>query len=227
MNKLTPRRKLYNLKLKDGQSMQKHVKILTEIFDEMSIIGDPVDEENQGVHILASLPGSYHMLVKALEASPEVPKLEIVTEGLMHEETKQREKESSTIEVKAMTSKHQTSRKGPKCHHYGRFGYIKKKCRMLLESPGKNQDNRTTSYTNKKPLRKQKAAEADTDDEGEEIVGLVTEHALSANRRRNWVVDSGPTCHMCNNKELFDQIIGLETPQEITVGDGYSVQGTG
>ena len=98
---------------------------------------------------------------------------------------------------------------------------------MLLESPGKNQDNRTTSYNNKKPLRKQKAAEADTDDEGEEIVGLVTEHALSANRRRNWVVDSDATCHMCNNKELFDQIIGLETPQEITVGDGYSVQGTG
>ena len=141
MNKLVPRRKLYNLKLKDGQSMQKHVKMLTEIFDEMSIIGDPVDEENQGVHILASLPGSYHMLVKALEASPEVPKPEIVTKGLLHEETKQREKESSTIEVKAMTSKHQTSRKGPKCHNYGRFGYTKKKCRMLLESPGKNQDN--------------------------------------------------------------------------------------
>ena len=55
---------------------------------------------------------------------------------------------------------------------------------MLLESPGKNQDNRTTSYCNKRPLRKQKgfAAEEDTDDEGEEIVGLVTKHALSANR---------------------------------------------
>ena len=55
---------------------------------------------------------------------------------------------------------------------------------MLLESHGKNQDNRTTSYCNKRPLRKQKgfAAEEDTDDEGEEIVGLVTKHALSANR---------------------------------------------
>ena len=83
VNKLAPRRKLYNLKLKDGQSMQKHVEMLTEIFDQMSIIGDPVDEENQGVHILASLPGSYHMLVKALEASPEVPKLEIVTKRLL------------------------------------------------------------------------------------------------------------------------------------------------
>ena len=108
---------------------------------------------------------------------------------------------------------------------------------MLLVSPGKNQDNRTTSYSSKSPFRKHKAyiyiyiyiyaTEEDTDDEGEEIVGLVTEHALSANRRSNWFVDSGVTCHMCNNKELFDQIIHLEMPQEITVGDGHSVQATG
>ena len=71
------------------------------------------------------------------------------------------------------------------------------------------------------------AAEEDTDEEGEEIVGLVTEHALSANRRNNWVVDFVATCRKCNNEELFDQIIGLETPQETVVGDGHSVQATG
>ena len=73
---------------------------------------------------------------------------------------------------------------------------------MLLESPGKNKDNRTTSYSNKRLLRKQQryAAEKDTHDEGEEIFGLVTEHALSSNRRSNWVVDSGATCHMFNNE---------------------------
>ena len=207
-------------------TMQKHVKMLTEIFDELSIIGGPLDEENQVVHLLASLPD---MLVTALEASPEVPKLETVTARLLHEEAKQRDKESSTIEVKAMTSKNQTSRKGPKCHHCGRFGHIKRECRMLLESPGKNQNNRTTSYSNKRPLRKQKAyaAEKDTDDEGEEIVGLVTENVLFAQRRSNWVVDSGATCRMCNNEELFDQIIGLEMPQEIALCDGHSVQATG
>ena len=107
------------------------------------------------------------MLVTAVEASPEVPKLEIVTEGLLQEETKKRDKESSTIEVKAMTSKHRTSRKNPQCHHSGRFRRIKRECRMLLESPGKNQDNKTTSYSNKKILRKQKAyaAQEDTDNE--------------------------------------------------------------
>ena len=228
-NRLVLWRKWYNLKLKDEQSIQKHVKMLTEIFDELFIIGDPIDEENQVVHLLANLPESYDMLVTAFEASPEVPKLEIVTEGLLHKETKQRDKESSTIEVKAKTSKHQISRKGPKCYHFGRFEQIKREYRILLEHPGKNQDNRTTSCSNKKLLRKQKAnaAEEDTDHEGEEIVGLVTEHALSTNRRSNWNFDSGATCHMCNNEELFDRIIGFEMPQEIAVGDGHSVQATG
>ena len=215
-NKWALQRRMCNLKLKDGQSMQKHVKMLTEIFDELSIISVPLDEENQVVHLLANLTEFYEMLVIGLEASPEVPKLEIVTE------------KSSTIEVNAVTSKHQTSREGPKCHHCGRFGHIKRKCQMLLESPGKNQDNRIKSYSNKRSLRKQKAyaAEEDTDDEGVEIIGLVTGHALSANRRSNWVVPSGATCHICNNEELFHQMIGLETPQELTVDDGHFVQAT-
>ena len=85
-NKLALQRKLYNLKLKDGQSMQKHVKMLIEIFDELSIIGDPLHEENQVVHLLASLAKSYDMLVTALESSPEVPKLQIVTERLLYED---------------------------------------------------------------------------------------------------------------------------------------------
>ena len=80
---------------------------------------------------------------------------------MLHHETKQRDNESSTIEVKAMMSKHQASRKGLKCHHCGRFGHIKRECRMLLKSPGKNQDNRTRSYSNKKPLRKHKAYAAE------------------------------------------------------------------
>ena len=40
------------------------------------------------------------MLVTTLEATPEVPKLEMITKRLLHKETSHRDKESSTIEVK-------------------------------------------------------------------------------------------------------------------------------
>lgn len=77
-NKLELRRKLYSLRLKNGESVQDHIKAMTEIFDGLSVIGDPVTYEDHA----ASLSDS---LVTALEANSDVPKM---TERLMHEERK-------------------------------------------------------------------------------------------------------------------------------------------
>ena len=74
------------------------------------------------------------MLATALEANAEVPKLEIVTERLLHEESKLKERavEEKGSEIKAMTSQHRASRKGlAKCFECGRFGHIRKNCGNL------------------------------------------------------------------------------------------------
>jgi len=116
--------------------------------------------------------------VTELEANPEVPRLEDVTERLLHEEFKRKDKETSVVEVKAMTSKHRTSRKGPKCHHCGTFGHIKRDCRGLVENSGNSQDNGPTNNGTNKSFRKEKAytVKEETNGEQEEIVGLVAEH---------------------------------------------------
>ena len=57
-NKLELRRKLYTLRLKNGESVQQHIKAMTETFDSFAVIGDPVNEEDRVVHLLASLPES-------------------------------------------------------------------------------------------------------------------------------------------------------------------------
>ena len=90
-NKLALRRRLYGLKLNDCEPVQQHIKSMVEIFDELAIVGDPIEEEDRVVHLLASLPESFNMLVTALEASSEVPKLETVTERLLHKERKRNE----------------------------------------------------------------------------------------------------------------------------------------
>lgn len=87
-NKLALRRKLYSLKLKEGHLVQNHIKEMTEIFEELSIVGDAIEEEDRVVHLLSSLPKSYDILVTALEASEDVPKMDIVTERLLREENK-------------------------------------------------------------------------------------------------------------------------------------------
>ena len=43
--------------------MQEHVKAMTEIFEGLSVIGDPISEEDRVVHLLASLPASYNIII--------------------------------------------------------------------------------------------------------------------------------------------------------------------
>ena len=63
---------------------------MKEIFDELAIVGDALDDENKVLHLLASLPKSCDMLVTALEANPEVPKVDVVIERLLHNGAKQK-----------------------------------------------------------------------------------------------------------------------------------------
>ena len=46
-------------------------------------------------------------------------------------------------------------------------------------------------------------------------------HALSASATSNWIIDSGATCHMCNDKTLFTSFESLDKPQEVSLGDGH------
>ena len=85
-NKLALRRKLYSLRLKENQSVQQHIKEMTEVFEELAIVGDPIKDEDCVVHLLASLPPSFDALATALEASEDVPRMEMVTERLLCEE---------------------------------------------------------------------------------------------------------------------------------------------
>lgn len=68
-NKLVLRRRLYSLKLKEGNSVNRYIKAMTEIFEELSVISNSIDEEDQIIHLLVSLPDSYNVLVTVLEAS--------------------------------------------------------------------------------------------------------------------------------------------------------------
>ena len=107
------------LKLKECKSVQLHIK---EILDVLAVIGDPVVEEDRVVHLLASLPESFNMLVTTLEASPEVPKMEVVMERLLHEERKARDSQNTlSTKVKAMMA--EGLKRKFTCHYCGKHGH--------------------------------------------------------------------------------------------------------
>ena len=147
-NKLELRRKLHALRLRDSDSVQEHIKAMTETFDGLSVVGDPVANEDRVVHLLASLPDSYNMLVTALEASADVPQMEVVIERLLHEERKQKDRagvgESSE---RGMIGKQQTTRREPNCYHCEKVGHIKRNCKELAKSERRFESSRKTQET--------------------------------------------------------------------------------
>lgn len=52
-NKLASRRRLHSPHLKDGESIQGHVRAITEIFNELAIIEDTISDEDKVVYLLA------------------------------------------------------------------------------------------------------------------------------------------------------------------------------
>ena len=225
-NKLALRRKLYALRLREGGAVQEHIKEMTELFDELSVVGDPLSDEDRVVHLLASLPESYDTLVTALEANTAVPSMEVVTERLLHEERRQTDRGDTNGE-KAMTSEQRLRRRGVRCHYCKRLGHIKRDCFELASderSEAAKKNGRQSA--NKAEVRRYRRESSSSESES---VGLVTRHAMSASVQRpeSWVVDSGATCHMCNDEQLFVNIQYLKQPQKVTLGDGHVLKATG
>ncbi len=133
VNRLELRRKLYSLKLLEGESVLEHVRKMTELFNGFAAVGDPLSDEDRVVHLLASLPESYSVLVTALEASPEVPKIELVTERLLHEERKLRSS-SNDQDIRALASRVRVTR-GLKvrCYYCDEVGHFKSDCPKFAE----------------------------------------------------------------------------------------------
>ena len=192
-NKLSLRRRLNNLRLKDGDSMSNHIKAMTEIFNELAVIGAAMEDEDKVVTLLASLPEAYNMLVTALEASTEVPQMEVVIERLLYEEKKLGEREKSPIPSRRVmvASDHKGNKKFIKCHHCGKLGHIRRFCKDL------NKDKNKKESGNQGNKNKGNQVEKGQPGPRKESLGLVMQSlAASADgiKSETWIVDSGATC---------------------------------
>ena len=88
------------------EPVQGHIKAMRELFNELAIVGDVIQDEDHVIYLLASLPDSFSTLVTALEANEEVSKTEIITERILHEERRKKKKNNLDLSAeKAMTTK--------------------------------------------------------------------------------------------------------------------------
>jgi len=211
-NKLRLKKRLYNMKLKPGQSLQEHLKVFIETFDELAVLGDAVPAEDRVINLLASLPDSYSTLVTALEAKDSVPTWEAVTQLLLHEEQKLSENNGNTSsQALSVVKKDFKSRN---CHFCHKPGHIKKNCFKYKNS-----------LKNKSEVDSGKANIVENNDVSVALFCSVFSSEISDDAA--WVIDSGATAHMSNNKKLFTNLEKLDNPIDVKVGDGFELQAVG
>ena len=231
-NKLILKTKLSRMRLKENQSVSEHIRGMTEIFQELSIIGQPMEEEDRVVQLLTSLPKKYNVLVTSLLANVEVPSMEMVTERIMHEDRKLKEIESKENKNQAFyASKAGGRREPPTCFHCGYTGHIKRNCEILKkeqekqkekQNPRRNRFKSKENNANFSESRSQEEDEVSSDSEsgfcalGNHALATVTEE-----EKKKWLVDSGASKPMCNDKKQFYELRPLDETEKIKVGDGF------
>ena len=156
------------MRLSDSGSMREYIKKMSEIFDKLAVVAEPVSDEDKVVYLLAGLPESYDVLVTALESrSDTVPGLETVTERLLREEQKLKDREEVSNGKKLLLSK---EKKTFTCHYSKKPGHFKRDCRKFVQNTvwAEAEISCTTTQTRGQTTRRRHANQERT---GREIQG--------------------------------------------------------
>ena len=80
-NELEMRRKLHSMRMKEYDSIQVHIRQMTEVFNELSAMDAAMSEEDRVICLLASLPESFVTRFGITSLNAKTKKIELATRG--------------------------------------------------------------------------------------------------------------------------------------------------
>ena len=223
-NKLMLKKQYFRTEMKEGTSVEVHMKHMKELTDKLAAIGAPISEEDKVVTLLGSLPKSYSALVTALEARENVS-LSYVQQFLIHEE----QKLNGELNLQPVDSRRNAGQnasaligwlngkgqfKKPKCYNCGEVGHFRRSCPKKQEGHGLKANHQARP-----------AEVKDSDSESEKSGAFAA--MVKIPEMAKWILDSGATSHMTQMKELLTDYQELERPETVKLGDGHVVEAVG
>lgn len=187
-------RKLFNLRLQEGDNVEDHIIQVLTLFNKLNALGEELKDKFKATLLFTSLPESYNSLITSLgDQKNENFTLDAVKSRVIDEYSRRKENTSGNSEavLKTVQSKEKNYHKTKDitCFFCKKPGHQKKEC--FGYKKWKN------NQKNKENKEKEQASIAT-----EEL--LLSKYCEDSVKSTNgWYVDSGATSHMTGSKELF------------------------
>lgn len=228
-SQLLLRRQLLVMKYQEGDDIITHFLKFDTKIRELKSTGAKMEELDIVAHLLLTLPESYDNLVTALETiSTDNLTLEFVKTRLMDEHSKRTGRESSSKPSESGAMHVKGKKKKIICYECGKPGHTRAKCRSakkIEKVPGASSKSNTGKESTMcamvnehvQTCTDQSSASAAHDAQQCELSDdqLTVRAAHTASRRDDaqrikFVLDSGATQHMVNDKRYFDELKSID-----------------
>lgn len=202
-NKIRIMRQITDLKLAENGNMEQHLAKLTDLFQKLTDLGETQFNDSWQVAItLSSLPPSYDTLVQAFEVREDGDlTLSLIHSKLTQEYLKRTGKMGESSSGNQATVLKTTNTK-LKCFFCKKESHIKKDCKKYKEWLKKKGNNKANEKVN-------------TVAHNEEFLFQIANTAKS----NEWLIDSGATSHVSNNKQLFETFDSTQSSSVTVAND--------
>lgn len=211
-NKVSIIRRISRTQLQEKGDMEKHLEQMVNLFQKLSDLGangaNQLDDEWKVGFVLSSLPPSYDALVTALEVRDDLT-FSMVYSKLIAEHLKRKSAAAMDNSSSEFQTVLKTTHQKLKCFFCKKTSHLKKDCRkykewLKLKSPS-NSEQKVNKVENNEFLF----------------------HINTESTDDKWVVDSGATAHVSNNKQLFDSFTQTKGTVSMANNHNETVEGRG
>jgi hypothetical protein len=99
VNKLFLRKKLYNMRMRDGDSVAEHLNAFNTVVSQLLYLEIKISDKDKCISLLCSLPNSWDNLVVAIGSNTIAFKFDEVVSSLLSEEMRQKNMEGQSTDA--------------------------------------------------------------------------------------------------------------------------------